>query len=79
MVCITANILLSNGVAHFIDQVMNPHNEEEGYRDYELADDEHEGVPPFEGAASATILFLTPGIPSVAVGTYSPTSLEQAI
>jgi hypothetical protein len=69
MVCITANVLLSNGVAHLIDQVMNPHNDEEGYHDYELADDDQAAVPSFEGTASATISSLTPGIPIAAFGT----------
>jgi hypothetical protein len=57
MVCITANVLLSNGVAHLIDQVMNPHNDEEGYHDYELADDDQAAVPSFEGSALATATF----------------------
>jgi hypothetical protein len=55
MVCITANILLSNSVAHLVDQVMNPRNDEEGYYDYDLEDDNQEGVPWFEGAASAPV------------------------
>jgi hypothetical protein len=79
MVCITATILLLNGVAHLIDQVMDPHNNEEGYYDYELADDNQEGVPSFEGAASVTTPSLTQGIPTAAVGTYPPTATFSAV
>jgi hypothetical protein len=58
---------------------MNPHNNEEGYYGYELADDDQEGVPSFEGATSATIPSLTPDIPTAAAGTYPPTATFLAV
>jgi hypothetical protein len=79
MVCITANVLVSNGIWPLIDQVMNPHNAEEGYYGYELADDNQEGVPSFEGAAPATISSLTQGIATAAVGTYPSTATVSVV
>jgi hypothetical protein len=75
----TANILLSNGVAHLVNRVMNPRNDEEGYYHYKLADDDQEGVPSFEGAASATIPSFTSGISTAAVGAFSPTATFSTV
>lgn len=74
---ITANILLSNGVAHLIDEVLNPANDDDGGYVYTLGDDGL-GVPAFEDAASATLPALTSGIPATAVGTYAPSSTFTA-
>lgn len=73
---ITANILLSNGVAHLIDEVLNPNEDAEDYYGYELGDDGN-GVPAFEDAASATIPALTSGV--TATGSYEPTSTFSAV
>ncbi|GAB7357963.1 hypothetical protein MBLNU230_g0130t1 [Neophaeotheca triangularis] len=56
---ITPNILLENGVAHLIDQVLNPSDEYE----YDLGDD-GEGVPAFEDVENAEVPALTSGLPS---------------
>merc|ERR1712111_317144 len=73
---ITANILLSNGVAHLIDQVMNPNNDNTDGYDYTL-DEGGAGVPAFENAASATVPALTSGV--TASSTFSPTSTFSAV
>ncbi|KAI7003802.1 hypothetical protein KC366_g18982, partial [Hortaea werneckii] len=73
---ITANILLSNGVAHLIDQVMNPNNDNTDGYDYNL-DEGGAGVPAFEDAASATVPALTSGV--TASSTFSPTSTFSAV
>ncbi|KAI7545286.1 hypothetical protein KC331_g6303 [Hortaea werneckii] len=73
---ITANILLSNGVAHLIDQVMNPNNDNTDGYDYTL-DEGGAGVPAFENAASATVPALTSGV--TASSTFTPTSTFSAV
>ncbi|KAI7286997.1 hypothetical protein KC345_g828 [Hortaea werneckii] len=74
---ITANILLSNGVAHLIDEVMNPENDNSDYGyDYSL-DEGGAGVPAFEDAASATIPSLTSGV--TVSSTFSPTGTFSAV
>ncbi|KAI7565311.1 hypothetical protein D0864_07423 [Hortaea werneckii] len=74
---IVADILLSNGVAHLIDQVMNPNNDNPDGYDYTLDEGSAVGVPAFEDAASATVPALTSGV--TASSTFSPTSTFSAV
>lgn len=71
---ITPNILLANGVAHLIDQVLNPSDEYEYTLDYE----ESEGVPAFEDADNSEIPALTSGLPTP-TNAFEPTATFSAV
>lgn len=76
---ITPNILLSNGVAHLIDEVLNPENDNPDLSwNYDLDEDEGEGVPAFEDASSASIPALTSGVPEP-TSTFSPMATFSAV
>lgn len=76
---ITPNILLKNGVAHLIDEVLNPENDDDAYGfDYSLDGADGEGVEAFESASSATIPALTSGI-AAQTSTFTPTATFSAV